>query len=241
MITGSKRSSSFLSRQSYQSIQRQISVLASLGFATALCLGLLVLRSWRYQSAGHPWLAWNLFLAWLPALGAFAAYNLNHWPTRLRWLPIVGLSMLWLLFLPNAPYLITDIIHLKQYQGVPLWYDLITLVTFAWTGSFLGLVSLFLMQMLVRKTIGNAASWVFVLCVLALNGFGVYFGRVLRWNSWDVLFRPVSLFGDLWEGICNPLNHLQTIAFAGLFTLLFSAVYLMLLSFTQLHLEHRQQ
>lgn len=241
MITGSKFTSSLVSRKSYQSYQRQLAVLASLGFATALCLGLLALRAWRYQDAGHPWLAWNLFLAWLPALGAFAAYNLNHWPTRFRWLPIIGLSFLWLLFLPNAPYLITDIIHLKQQNGVPLWYDLITLVTFAWTGSFLGLVSLFLMQMLVRKTIGNMASWFFVLCVLALNGFGVYFGRVLRWNSWDVLFRPASLFTDLWEGVCNPLGHLQTIAFAGLFTLLFSAVYLMLLSFTQLHLEHRQQ
>jgi uncharacterized membrane protein len=238
MITGSGRFTSLFSRQIYQ---RQFAVLASLGFATALCLGLLALRSWRYRNSDEIWLAWNLFLAWLPALGAFAAYNLNHLPTRFRWLPIIGISMLWLLFLPNAPYLITDIIHLKPHHGVPLWYDLIMLVSFAWTGSFLGLVSLFLMQMLVRKTIGNAASWLFVLAVLALNGFGVYFGRVLRWNSWDVLFRPASLFCDLWEGVCNPLDHLQTIAFAGLFTLLFSAVYLMLLSFTQLHLESRQR
>src|SRR5581483_11323407 len=127
----------------YQSYQRQLAVLASLGFATAFCLGLLVLRAWHYHSPVQFWLVWNLFLAWLPALGAFAAYNLNHLPTRLRWLPILGFSVLWLLFLPNAPYLITDIIHLKPHPGVPLWYDLITLVTFAWTGSFLGLISLF--------------------------------------------------------------------------------------------------
>jgi uncharacterized membrane protein len=224
----------------YQSYQRQLAVLASLGFATALCLGLLAMRAWHYRSSAHVGLAWNLFLAWLPALGAFTAYNLDRWPTRLRWPPIIGLSLLWLLFLPNAPYLVTDIIHLRPHPGVPLWYDLITLVAFAWTGSFLGLVSLFLMQILVRRAVGNAASWFFVFVVLSLNGLGIYLGRFLRWNSWDVLFDPARLFYSLLEGLSNPMGHLQTIAFAGLFTLLFSAVYLMLLAFTQLHLEHRQ-
>src|SRR5262245_21880173 len=225
----------------YQIYQRQFAVLASLGFATVLCLGLVALRAWHYGAYAYSGLSWNLFLAWLPALGAFAAYNLNHWPTRLRWLPIIGLSALWLLFLPNAPYLITDIIHLRQHRSVPLWYDLITLVAFAWTGSFLGLVSLYLMQMLVRKTVGNAASWLFVIAALTLNGFGIYFGRFLRWNSWDVIFRPTSMFYDLMQGLRNPFDYMHTIAFAGLFTLLFGAVYLMLLSFTQLSLEHRQR
>lgn len=220
---------------------RQIAVLASLGFATVLCLGLLVLRAWHYQSSAQRWLVWNLFLAWLPTLGAFAAYNLNHLPTRLRWLPILGFSVLWLLFLPNAAYLMTDIIHLKAHPPVPLWYDLITLVAFAWTGSFLGLVSLFLMQELVRRTVGKAASWLFVLGVMVLNGFGVYFGRFLRWNSWDALFRPSSLLNEVWDGLLNPLAHMQTLAFAGLFTLLFCAVYLMVLSFTHLHLEHQRR
>ncbi len=221
--------------------QKQLFVLASLSFATALCLGLLALRAWHYQSGTQKWLVWNLFLAWLPVLGAFAAYNLHHWPTRLRWLPIIGFAFLWLLFLPNAPYLITDIIHLKQSGRVPLWYDLITLVSFAWTGSFLGLVSLFLMQELVRRIIGRAASWLFVAGVLMLTGFGVYFGRFLRWNSWDALFRPASLFNEMLYGILHPMEHMQTIAFAGLFTLLFSAVYLMMLSFTHLHLEHQRR
>jgi uncharacterized membrane protein len=231
----------FSSLANYQSYQRQLTVLASLCFATTLCLGLIVLRAWHYGRSPQRWLVWNLFLAWLPALGAFAAYNLNHLPTRLRWLPILGFSVLWLIFLPNAPYLITDMIHLKQQQPVPIWYDLITLVAFAWTGSFLGLVSLFLMQTLVSRTIGSAASWLFVMSVLVLNGFGIYFGRFLRWNSWDVFFRPAHLLDGLLAALLNPLAHLQTVAFAGLFTLLFSAVYLMLLSFMQLQLEHRQR
>jgi uncharacterized membrane protein len=223
----------------YQSYRRQLAVLASLGFATALCIGLLALRAWHYGKPLTIGLVWNLFLAWLPALGAFTAYNLNRWPTRFRWLPIAGLSLLWLLFLPNAPYLITDIIHLKQYPGVPLWYDLLTFVAFAWTGSFLGLISLLLMQILVRRTVGNTASWLFVIGVLTLNGFGLYFGRILRWNSWDVLFQPAYFINTVLEGLLNPLAHLHMIAFAGLFTLFFGAVYLMMVSFTHLHLEHR--
>lgn len=221
--------------------QRQLFVFASLSFSTILCLGMLALRAWHYHSSTQRWLVWNLFLAWLPALGAFAAYNLHHWPTRLRWLPILGFAFLWLLFLPNATYLITDIIHLKPNSVVPLWYDLITLVAFAWTGSFLGLISLFLMQELVRRMIGRAASWLFVVGVLMLNGFGVYFGRFLRWNSWDALFRPSSLVNELVDGLLHPMEHMQTLAFAGLFTLLFSAVYLMMLSFTHLHLDHQQR
>ncbi|HZS07538.1 MAG TPA: DUF1361 domain-containing protein [Blastocatellia bacterium] len=237
MITRFRLPSSLAIRQSYR---RQLAVLASLLFATALCLALLAVRAWHFHSSAQSWLVWNLFLAWLPAVGAFAAYNLNDRPARLRWLPVIGFSVLWLLFLPNAPYLITDIIHLKPRHGVPLWYDLITLVTFAWTGSFLGLVSLSLMQELVRRTAGRAASWLFVLGVLVLNGFGIYFGRFLGWNSWDVLLRPTGLLFEVLDGLVHPLEHLQTLAFAGLFTLLFSAVYLMLVSFTHLQLEHRQ-
>jgi uncharacterized membrane protein len=238
MITRLKPSSTITD---YHSYQRQFAVLASLGFATALCLGLLWLRGWHYRNPSQIGLIWNLFLAWLPAIGAFTAYNLNRWPTRFRWLPIAGVSLLWLLFLPNAPYLITDIIHLKQQRGVPLWYDLITFVAFAWTGLFLGLISLFLMQLLVRRTVGNMASWLFVLVVLGLNGFGVYFGRVLRWNSWDVFLQPVYVINTFLEGVLNPLAHLHMIAFAGVFTLFFGAAYLMLVSFTQLHPEYRKR
>lgn len=233
-----QRSKLALSLANYQ---RQLFVLASLSFSTLLCLGLLALRAWHYHSSTQKWLVWNLFLAWLPTLGAFAAYNLHHLPTRLRWLPVIAFALLWLLFLPNATYLITDIIHLKPNNTVPIWYDLITLVAFAWTGSFLGLISLFLMQELVRRMIGRAASWLFVAGVLMLNGFGVYFGRFLRWNSWDALFRPSSLMNELLDGLLHPLEHMQTLAFAGLFTLLFSAVYLMMLSFTHLHLEHERR
>lgn len=221
-------------------LRTQASVFASLLFSTVLCLGLLTLRSSWYRSPGLGWMDWNLFLAWLPALGACAAYNLSRLRSRLCWPLILGFSTLWLLFLPNAPYLVTDIIHLQSYPSVPLWYDLVLLVAAAWTGSFLGLVSLFLMQSMVRNVAGKTASWIFVAAVMALTGFGIYFGRVLRWNSWDLLFRPSGMIAEMIDGILHPFEHVQTFLFAGLFALLFGAVYLTLLSFTNLQIAHRK-
>ncbi len=94
-------------------------------------------------------------------------------------------AALWLVFFPNAPYIITDLLHLSAQDGVPVWYDLILLSAFAWTGAMLGMISLGLMHVLVARVAGGAWSWIFVLGVLMLSGFGVYLGRFPRWNSWD--------------------------------------------------------
>ena len=107
---------------------------------------------------GYAGLAWNLFLAWLPMIAALTAYNLKRSDTRGVWVLIVPCVFLWLLFFPNAPYILTDLLHLRARDGVPLWYDLILLIVFAWTGTFLGLVSLYLMHLLVRRAAGATAG-----------------------------------------------------------------------------------
>ncbi|MEP7356720.1 MAG: DUF1361 domain-containing protein, partial [Anaerolineales bacterium] len=171
---------------------RQFAVLVSLGFATLVSLGLLALRVIYSHRLEYTYLAWNLFLAWLPMLCALAAYNAGKRRSRLSWLVVAGCALAWLLFFPNAPYLLTDILHLQPSQNAPLWFDLVLLLAFAWTGFFLGLVSLILMQSLVRRAAGRRcrqftaaiASWAFALAVLGLSGFGIYLGRFLRWNSW---------------------------------------------------------
>src|SRR5262245_29384853 len=116
---------------------RQIAVVASLLFATLVCLTLLAFRIARAYSFQHINLVWNLFLAWLPMLAALLAYNLAKRPTRVGALLVLACAFFWLLFLPNAPYLITDIMHLQPHPVVPLWYDILLLVAFAWTGCFL--------------------------------------------------------------------------------------------------------
>lgn len=216
---------------------RQLAVIASLVFSTLLCLGLFTLRMAHVHSFDYIGLLWNLVLAWLPAISALVAYNLSKQHSRLNWVMVFGCGLVWLLFLPNAPYLITDIMHLHPQAEIPFWYDLILFVAFAWTGLFLGLVSLVLIQEIVRKTAGSLVSWLFTLSVLGLTSFGVYLGRFLRWNSWDVFLNPWPLLADIADRIRHPLAHFQTLVFSVLFAFFFLAMYLMLVALIQFRQE----
>ncbi len=213
---------------------RQLAVVASLVFATVLCAAMLVVRAAYTRSFDQFGLAWNLLLAWLPMLSALVIYNLRKRSTRHTGWLVAACAFLWLLFFPNAPYILTDLTHLRAGEGVPVWYDLILLLLCAWTGLFLGFVSLYLMQALVRRSAGITASWLFVLLVLGMSGFGVYLGRFPRWNSWDVLTSPLSLASDVADRLRHPLAHLQTFAFSALFSLMLAAVYLMLFALVHL-------
>ena len=210
--------------------RRQAAVVASLAFATALSTLMLVVRAVYDGSAAHFGLQWNLFLAWLPMLGALIAYNLGKRYGKRAWPLILPFLGLWLLFFPNAPYILTDFIHLRPSGDVPLWYDLILVVTYALTGVFLGLVSLYLMQSLVHRAFGALASWIFTLGVLALTGFGVYLGRFPRWNSWDLLTDPSALLADIWSRLSNPLANGKVFVFSMLFSLCLAAMYFVLVS-----------
>src|SRR5258707_5924632 len=131
---------------------RQLAVLASLAFASAICLALLAVRVVYSDSLNYSFLAWNLFLAWLPMLCSLFAYNAYKRLGRLSWLVVAGCALAWLLFFPNAPYILTDLMHLSPRPDAPLWFDVLLVIAFAWTGLFLGLVSLSLMHALVRRS-----------------------------------------------------------------------------------------
>jgi uncharacterized membrane protein len=180
---------------------------------------------------------WNLFLAWLPMLAALTVYNLKKRERRPAWLVIALYTFLWLLFFPNAPYMLTDLLHLQPWGAIPMWYDVLMLSAFAWTGIFLGLVSLYLMHTLVRQAAGVATGWLFAIVVLALTGFGVYLGRFPRWNSWDLLINPGILLADIWARVSNPLAHPRTVVFSGLFSLCVTAMYLILSALIHLRPE----
>ena len=214
-------------------LRRQLSLGASLVFATALCAGLLALRIAYTRGLGYSNLAWNLFLAWLPVISSFVAYNLYRRGFGFSTLIVIGSAFIWLLFFPNAPYLLTDILHLKP-SDVPLWYDLILLVAFAWTGTFLGLVSVYLMQTVVYHMAGMLASWAFVVGTLAAGSFGIYLGRFLRWNSWDIFTNPGLIWSDVLARLRSPLAHPQTFAFSLLFFLFLISAYWMLIAIVQL-------
>jgi uncharacterized membrane protein len=162
-------------------------------------------------------LLWNLFLAWMPVLFALLARR-QRVSRLVRWV----WGGLWLLFFPNAPYLLTDLLHLGRIGQVPIWYDLIMLLTFALAGLFLGFASLFWLHDLVAKTWNRWAGWLFVLVVLGLSSFGVYIGRFLRWNSWDLLLNPTILLRDLADHLLVRNQLLET----AVVTLLLTAVFI---------------
>ncbi len=215
----------------------QIAVVVSLAVATGLCLALLAVRLVHTRTWGYVGLGWNLFLAWLPMLGALAAYNLYKRHSRPSWLVTAACASFWLLFFPNAPYLVTNILHLHPAAVMPFWYDLMLVNAFAWTGLFLGLVSLYLMQALVQRTAGRLASWLFVLVVSGLTGFGIYLGRFLRWNSWDLLLSPYPVLFDVAVRLRHPIAYHQAFLFSALFSVFFATAYMMLVAAMQLQRE----
>ncbi len=162
-------------------------VLVALLAASVLCVGLLEIRIRETGDGYYRFLVWNLFLAWVPLAFAVAAYL----RARGRGIGplVVLLLVLWLLFFPNAPYLLTDFIHLQE-GPAPLWYDALMLSAFAWTALLVGFASLYLVQSILRRSFGAPVGWLFVLGVLALSSVGVYIGRFIRFNSWDAVLHP---------------------------------------------------
>lgn len=200
--------------------------------SSILCIAILALRIAHTHSFTYSFLGWNLFLAWLPLISAYGAYKLRQsLPRIFQILSTVSMGV-WFIFLPNAPYLITDLAHLAPRSDMFFWFDVTMFVAFAVTGLLYGLVSLYWMQQLVFKKVGTLVSWGFAVAVLAFSSFGVYLGRFQRWNSWDVISNPMGLLTDIWQNVRHPLTHFQTYAFSGLFTLFLITAYFMLSTIT---------
>jgi uncharacterized membrane protein len=170
--------------------RRRLAVVASLALLTAFAVVMIVARSVYTGESTYANLVWNLTLAWVPLVLALLVYDAARRGAA-RWLIWAG-ALAWLLFFPNAPYLLTDFIHLGE-GPAPLWYDALMLSAFAWTGLVLGFASLYLVQMIARRAFGGTVAWIAVLAALGLASVGVYVGRFLRFNSWDALLHPVRV------------------------------------------------
>jgi uncharacterized membrane protein len=141
-------------------------------------------------------------------------------------------AFFWLLFFPNAPYIVTDLVHLKARPPVPFWFDLMLLQLFVWLGVFIGFLSLHRMHELVSHRFDWRVGWVFVLVVVGLTGFGIYLGRFERWNSWDLFLSPLGLLGDIADVIRHPRANKTAIVFPALFGTFFLLAYVMLYALT---------
>jgi uncharacterized membrane protein len=206
---------------------RRLVTLVLLVLASVLCVGLVQARVERTGTYEYRFLIWNLFLAWLPFVLALVVYDGYRRGRGAAFLGCCGL--LWLLFLPNAPYILTDFVHLDDPGVAPLWYDALTISAFAFTGLLLGLGSLFLVHTVVTAARGPLAGWATGLGALALSSVGIYLGRFLGLNSWDAVVDPRSVLAPLAakldESLVHPRFLAVTVAFTSFLVLAYLLVY----------------
>ncbi|MBW7881994.1 MAG: DUF1361 domain-containing protein [Caldilineaceae bacterium] len=203
-------------------------LLSTLAMSSAMSVSIYLARVWYADTTRFFFLNWNLLLAWIPLALALAM----SYPSRQSRRPgITHLALfgLWLLFFPNAPYIVSDLMHLGVRDRVPLWYDTILLFSYAWNGLVLGFASLWLVQGLVTAWYGRIAGWCVVLATLFAGGFGIYLGRFQRWNSWDVLVDPIGIARELLFQFVTPFDHpravVVTLLFAGFLTMAYCTMH----------------
>ena len=149
-------------------------------------------------------LNWNLFLAFIPWFLSSVIILKKLENNKI----LLSLLMLaWVLFFPNAPYILTDLFHLGHVPNAPIWFDLIMILSFALTGLLFGFVSLLDIEKIFSRYLDKSKMVFVIIGFLFLSGFGIYVGRFLRWNSWDVFSQPLPLFSDILHRFANPLSH----------------------------------
>jgi len=187
----------------------------SLVISVAFSLLLIGSRMIYTGSIHYFFLVWNLVLAAIPyaIITALSAWRISHgqfafWP----------MMTLWLLFLPNAPYITTDFLHLRYDTGGVAWFDALLTLSFAFNGLFLFFLALQPVQAMVAPKSSVLVTWGFVGGVTALTAFGIYIGRFLRLNSWDALLAPVGVLSEIWDRLADPFSHPRTWAMTALYT-----------------------
>jgi uncharacterized membrane protein len=209
-------------------------VLALLLLTSVLCCATEEARVVRTGDSFYRLLVWNLALAWVPLLLALAAYRTAM---QSRKVETVALAVAWILFFPNAPYVLTDFVHLgNDGSAAPLWYDALMIASFAWTALLIGLGSLYVMQVVVRDRVGAAWSWLLVAGALLLASFGVYLGRFIRFNSWDALVRPGRVAHVIASQLENPIHHPRLIGALLVLTAFLTVAYTILYAIAGLEL-----
>jgi len=173
---------------------------------TVFCFSLSAFRYYISDTKVFLFLNWNLFLAWIPLLlsSFILAFNIKSK------ISLIFIIIVWILFFPNSPYILTDLFHLRARNSVPIWYDLIVILSYAWTGLICGFISLNDIEKSLSEYGKRNSINAVIIFFLFMSSFGVYLGRFLRWNSWDVLNNPFGLFSDIVVRFIYPLEYTKT-------------------------------
>jgi uncharacterized membrane protein len=199
----------------------------SLGASTLVSVGLFIYGAWRNSSLDYDYLVWNLFLAWLPLIFAVRLIALLRHKLWSSW-EALGVSTLWLIFLPNSFYMISDFIHLQEVQRVDVLYDAVMFTSFIYTGVVLGFSSLYLIHIQLRRRLSAPAATFWITATLLVCSSAVYVGRDLRWNSWDLFTNPGGLLFDISDRLQHPAAYPQMLVTIITFFILLASMYSLL-------------
>ena len=179
-----------------------------MGGLSLLCFSFSIFRFIYTDTKVFLFLNWNLFLAFVP----WAVTSVTILKPKLQTyrITIFILLSIWLLFFPNAPYILTDLFHLRLKSAMPKWFDLILILSFAWTGLVFGFLSLWDIEKILSKSMNRIWMSLISVCLLFIGSFGIYLGRYLRWNSWDIINEPFHLIYDITDRLVNPFDHPRT-------------------------------
>jgi uncharacterized membrane protein len=187
---------------------------------TGFCLGLLLVRIAMSSNFSFIFMFWNLFLAWLPY------YFIKRYSKTTSKIKQVCFFLLSILFLPNAPYIITDLFHLHQNPAAPMWLDLLLILSFAMLGLSYFILSVKEILLIAADYIPNKASYMMVkVGIMLLSAYGIYLGRFLRFNSWDVLTDPLNLIDRIFHSLCDNSQIKETLSITLSFAIFLFLIY----------------
>lgn len=193
------------------------------------CITMVVVRFLKTGEYCYFFLIWNLFLAWLPLVFIRLIKNDDIYRKKII---LISLSVL---FLPNAPYILTDLFHLKKNLVVPQWFDLILILSFVFVGIFYFILSLDLILFHIHSCFPRLKEIAKPL-IFMLTSYGIYLGRYLRFNSWDIVSNPMHLAGGIYNSVFD-LHHLKiTLSVTLTFTVFLYLLYEIYLSFKKQNL-----
>ncbi|HEY5408680.1 MAG TPA: DUF1361 domain-containing protein [Ginsengibacter sp.] len=182
----------------------KITVTNILLLPVAFTVSLILFRVFYSGSLMYLFFVWNLFLAAIPFI--VSSYLLQLKSKKLCWL----LFAIWILFFPNALYIITDLVHLKERNNIPLWFDVILIFSAATNGLMMAFLSLYQVELFLLSIFNKQKTNFILFSCLFVSSFGVYIGRFLRWNSWDIFFNPFQFILEIIQPFVNPFQHPRT-------------------------------
>ncbi len=185
------------------------------------CISISIFRYQYTDSRAFLFMNWNLFLAFIPyALSSLMVlYKIKNKTT------LTITVIIWILFFPNSPYILTDLYHLGDSYSAPEWFDLVLILSYAWAGLLYGFISLFDLETFLSKYISKLKIQILSSLFLFISCFGIYLGRFLRWNSWDIASNPSGLIADISDRLISPFSHSRTWGLTILMGILLNFIY----------------